>query len=353
MKNIGLSITEHEKTCRILIDVCAIDHMKEYFNRWSVSARPLIILFDEAVESVAKKIADQIDDSHLISVHSGEASKSLEEVERITKEMLKLGVNRHSMIVNVGGGVLTDLGGFVASIYMRGIPFFNVPTTLLGMVDAGIGGKTGVNLGMTKNILGTFSHPYGVIIDTSTIETLSDDHMREGLAEVVKITAMRESEAFSWLEEHIDQILQRDQNALLECIEQAVRLKVNVVELDEKEGTFMRMQLNFGHTVGHAIETASGFGISHGKAISIGMATEMNMRNTKDRARVISLLQHIGMPTEIPDGMNADELWNIMLSDKKVSKGKVIIAAPSFIGAGTNEMGTQSVTREDFHAACS
>jgi 3-dehydroquinate synthase len=292
----------------------------------------VIVLHDEALRDVAEGIASSVD-GHLISVASGEASKSMTEVERITNEMLEVKATRQSLLINVGGGMITDLGGFVASLYMRGISCIHIPTSLLSMVDASIGGKTGVDIGTTKNILGRFNHPHAVIADIDLLQSLPDDQMRDGLTEVIKIAAMRDASFFSELEEDVQKILDRDAKALTNCIAHAIQLKADVVEQDEKEAD-LRMQLNFGHTVGHALETLSEFSISHGKAVSIGMVEEMRLTGAEGSERVLELLQKIEMPVEMPKEYKREDLWTVMQSDKKVSQGDVRIAVPKSIGEG-------------------
>ncbi len=294
-------------------------------------AESIVILYDKGIESIAKDIAGSLDESHLMAVSSGDVSKSLSEVERICSQMLKLRCSRSTALIAIGGGMITDLGGFVASVFMRGIPCVYVPTSMLGMVDASIGGKTGVNLGEAKNIVGTVSHPVAVVIDTELIRSLPDAQLREGLVEVVKIAAAADVEFFQWLERSIEKILKRDPKTVHECIERAVRLKAKIVEEDEQDN-FVRLILNFGHTVGHAVEAASAFGLPHGKCVSVGMAAEMSMAGFSDAPRVTGLLQKIDMPIVLPKDYSADQLWVLMKSDKKNAGGKVKMAVPVVIG---------------------
>lgn len=291
------------------------------------------ILYDAAVEAVAKDVASHLRKAHLISVPSGEASKSLREVERITSRLLALGATRQSLILNVGGGMLTDLGGFVASIYMRGISSIHIPTTLLGMVDASIGAKTGVNLGTAKNLLGVFHHPKAVVADISLLSTLPDTQLREGLVEVIKIAAMLDADFFDYLETNIQRILTREPETLLSCIEKSVELKAQIVEEDERD-TDRRLYLNFGHTIGHAVEALSDFTISHGKAVSIGMIAEMQLADAEGVDRMKHLLKEIDMPTVIPAEYKSQTLLRTMQSDKKVTNRGIRIAVPKELGKG-------------------
>ncbi|MFA5272966.1 MAG: 3-dehydroquinate synthase [Candidatus Peribacter sp.] len=291
------------------------------------------ILYDESVERIAEDLQRQLKMAYAIRISNGEQSKSLREVERIASMLLEHGIMRQSFLINVGGGMVTDLGGFIASVYMRGISFVNVPTTLLGMVDASVGGKTGVNLKAVKNVIGSFHHPKAVIIDAETLQSLPDEQFREGLVEVIKIAAMADAEFFRKLEQSISNILSGDRAALNSCIADAVRLKAKIVSTDERDAND-RLLLNFGHTVGHALEALSNYQLSHGKAISIGMAQEMMLAETKDASRVIALLEKIGMPTEMPDNISMNDLLTIMEKDKKILDHKIRFAAPREIGVG-------------------
>jgi len=293
----------------------------------------IFIIFDENVRAYAERIRATLAEGSLISVPPGETSKSLKEMQRILHNLLDNGASRQSVLINVGGGMITDLGGFVASVYMRGIRCIHVPTTFLGMVDAAIGGKTGVDLDETKNIIGHYHHPSAVIKDTDFLSALSSHHLCEGLVEVIKIAAMRDAAFFSFLEEHAEEILRKDAATLGQCICRAVELKASVVEEDERDQG-ERMFLNFGHTIGHALEAASSFGISHGEAVSIGMVAEMNLARSPDANRVRTILQKIEMPTEIPQKYGIETLLPLMRHDKKNTDAKIRIAVPRVLGKG-------------------
>ena len=302
----------------------------------------VIILYDENLGQLAASLHTSIENAHLISVPSGEESKTLFETQRIVSTMLDCGASRQSLLINLGGGMLTDLGGFVGSVFMRGIDFVHVSTSLLGMVDASIGGKTGVDVGTVKNIVGTFCHPRAIVIDTDVLCSLPEEQLREGLVEVIKMAATLSIDDFVWLEENIDAVLQRDQKAVQGCIERAVHMKLDVVKTDEKEAG-RRKLLNFGHTIGHCLEAESNFALSHGKAVSIGMVAEMQLSDSAVLERVVELLERIDMPTEYPEG-DADSRWQLMLSDKKSSHGKVYMAVPTTLGNGE----VQELKKEQF-----
>lgn len=329
------------RECPIIIDDGAIAQIPELMQK--LEADRVAILYDKGVEEMAKTIQKSLPDAVLISVKSGEASKSLDEVSRIANELLKHGVTRKSLIVNVGGGMLTDLGGFVASIYMRGIRFLHVPTSMLGMVDAAIGGKTGVDLGTTKNILGTITHPQAIVIDTACLKTLPAQQLSEGLVEVVKMAAILDEAVFHWLEQHLTHILKRDTNSLIQCIANAAQMKADIVTDDEKEHG-ARMFLNFGHTVGHAVEAHAKFTIPHGQAVSIGMKAEMQMAKTEGAERVLALLHQLNMPIDLPSNVSLKDLWKLMQHDKKNVRGSVRMAVPVRIGKGE----IQAITEKQF-----
>ncbi|MBP9850288.1 MAG: 3-dehydroquinate synthase [Candidatus Peribacteraceae bacterium] len=303
----------------------------------------IVVLYDEGIESIATRVMHAIGDCVRIPVQSGDASKSLKEADRIVSVMLEQGCTRKTLLICVGGGMITDLGGFVASVFMRGIQCVHVPTTLLGMVDAAIGGKTAVNVGSKKNMIGTITHPRAVIIDTELLQTLPDSQLAEGLAEVIKVAAIIDDPFFQWLEEVMPQILKRHPAILEECVIRAVSAKVKIVEADEHDRD-ERLLLNFGHTVGHAVEALSGYKLSHGNCVSIGVVAEMTLTDFKDRARVEKILTLVGLPLAIPPAMKPEDLWTVMLSDKKNEGGVVRIAVPKRMGEGA----VHTLTHETF-----
>lgn len=331
--------------CPIIVDSGALGEIPRLVGDMHDVDR-CIVLYDVRLKEVAEAIVDALPDAHGIAVPSGEESKSLLQVERIAQDMLLKHVTRNSILINIGGGMLTDLGGFVASVFMRGIRFINVPTSLLGMMDAAIGGKTGVDLGPMKNMIGTITHPSAVVIDTDTLTSLPDEQLREGLVEVVKKAAILDAEFFGWLEENMDAVLDRKESALNVCIQNGARMKAEVVGKDDRDANH-RLLLNFGHTVGHAVEAMSRFSLSHGKAVSIGMVCEMKVAETKEQERVVALLKQLDMPLDVPIIMKNDELWDIMKNDKKTVGDDVRIAIPTELGRGN----VRSMTFAEFKQA--
>ncbi len=209
----------------------------------------------------------------------GESAKSLVELERLAEELLSAGADRSALLITFGGGVIGDLGGFLASIYMRGIPYVQVPSTLLAQVDASVGGKTAVNLSSGKNLLGSFHHPAVVVIDPDLLQTLDDRQFRAGLYESLRAAVTLDAAFFSLLEQQAPAVLARDRDRIEQIIARSVELKAHVVGVDEKDDG-LRMILNFGHTLGHAIEVATGYGtLLHGEAVAWGMlaATHLSL----------------------------------------------------------------------------
>lgn len=293
----------------------------------------IVLLYDQGIEAIAKKLEQSIGSSLMLPVARTDASKSLAEVERLTTLMLNAGCTRNTLLVCIGGGMITDLGGFLASIFMRGIPCILIPTSLLAMVDAAIGGKTAVNAGGRKNMLGRLTHPMSVIIDPALLNDLPDQQFFEGLVEVIKIAAMVDGPFFAWIESSIQKVLAREPQTVEECITRAIQAKIRIVEADDYDRD-VRLLLNFGHTVGHAVEALSQYKLSHGAAVSIGMAAEMAMSHAKDAARILALLEAVHMPVRIPQSMNASALWTVMQTDKKSEHGAVRIATPVRLGEG-------------------
>ncbi|MFA7681949.1 MAG: 3-dehydroquinate synthase [Candidatus Peribacteraceae bacterium] len=345
MSIIHLTPPAQKKRIPILIGSGAIRELpaqleKEQYDR-------LIMLCDEGVRTIAEGIAEDVGCKTIISVPSGEKSKTLEDVQRLIEELIRAQATRQSILLLVGGGMVTDVGGFVSSIFLRGVRFINIPTSLLCMVDAGIGGKTGVDLAGVKNLIGTLAHPTAVIMDIQMLASLPDSQLHSGIAEVVKMAAMLDAKFFAWLEHHSKEILDHQDAALTACIEKAVQIKVDVVEKDEKE-CGKRMFLNFGHTVGHALETHSGFALSHGEAVSRGMVAEMAIAGTEDAERITALLTKISMPTTLPKIADAAALWKLMEQDKKTVGDTVRMAVPERIGAGE----IRELKKDQFRSIC-
>ncbi|MGH8801303.1 MAG: 3-dehydroquinate synthase [Casimicrobiaceae bacterium] len=256
----------------------------------------------------------------------GEAHKNASTLNDLLTRLLELGAERGTLLVALGGGVIGDLAGFAAAIYQRGMPFVQVPTTLLAQVDSSVGGKTGINHPLGKNMIGAFWQPRAVLIDTDCLATLPDRELHAGLAEVIKYGAIRDVAFFVWLEEHLTALLERDAKALTHAIVRSCEIKAAIVAADERESG-VRAILNFGHTFGHAIEASQGYGAwLHGEAVAAGMvcAAQLSERvcgfAAADTRRLVDLVAEAGLPTA-PPKMLPERWLELMHRDKKVVGG--------------------------------
>jgi 3-dehydroquinate synthase len=275
----------------------------------------------------------------LITVPAGETAKSMKTVESCYDQFAGHRLERKSFVVALGGGVVGDLAGFVAATYLRGIQFVQVPTTLLAQVDSSVGGKVGVNLKAGKNLVGAFHQPRLVLCDLNTLKTLPDREYRAGLAEVIKYGIISDANLFRELERNLPRLLKRDAQTLAAVVARCCEIKADVVGKDETEGG-LRAILNFGHTIGHALEAISGYGkYLHGEAISIGQVAAADLSHLmldfskQDVDRVIKLFQNAGLPTHItPTRAQVARLCDAMKLDKKVSAGEVKFVLARDIG---------------------
>ena len=281
-------------------------------------------LYEERVSSFFSRQGFTI---QVVTIPDGEEYKNLSTVEFIYKQLLSLDLDRKSFLLALGGGVITDITGFVASTFLRGIPYFSIPTTVLAQVDSSIGGKTGVNLPQGKNLVGTFYPPAGVFIDLSFLRTLPPREYKEGLAEVAKTFFLAGGEILSLLEKR-EQILSREEEILEELIFQSLSLKKKIVEEDEKEKG-IRSILNYGHTIGHALEKVEGYGkLRHGEAIALGMMGEailgekLSITPSKVVDKQREILANFHLPTQLKFKIEREEFFAALRQDKKKERGK-------------------------------
>lgn len=273
-------------------------------------------------EELLKELRAEGIDTTLISFQPGESRKRLATVEKLAEQMVQLGHNRSSCIVTLGGGVVGDLAGFLASIYMRGVPLVQIPTTLIAMADSSIGGKTGVDLKLGKNLLGTFAQPKKIYIDAQLLSTLSQRQIQNGLAEIVKHGLLADKKILKLLEKHPDRARSAHTTTMTALLERSCAVKVNIVERDERE-VRLRMLLNYGHTIGHALEHASGYRLGHGQAVAIGMnlenrlAVDRGLQKIKTCERIESLIEALGLPTSIPEKIDRVPILKALAYDKK------------------------------------
>ena len=287
---------------------------------------------------VLKSLKDVGLDVGTIEVPGGEESKSLAQFSRIQDSLVEHQLDRGSMLIALGGGVIGDLAGFAAAVYMRGIPYVQIPTTLQAQVDASVGGKTAINHPKGKNLIGAFHQPKLVVIDVDTLKTLPLRDIRAGLIEVIKMGVIRDEPLFEKVEEDLEALLNLDGTTLIEIISQACVNKAEIVAKDEKESG-LRMVLNYGHTFGHALEALTHYNqYRHGEAVSIGMncaaqlAVNLGMFSETDFQRQRALLKRAKLPTTLPSDLTPEALCDAMYLDKKTLGGKLRLILPTRIG---------------------
>ena len=300
-----------------------------------VSDENVAALYLDQTTQVISQVASRVD-SYVVA--PGEPSKSVAVCDTAWQQLLELATDRDSVIVALGGGVVGDLAGFLAATLGRGIDFIQIPTSLLAQVDSSVGGKVGINLPKSKNMVGAFWQPKAVIIDPQVLSTLDEANYIAGMAEVIKYGLIMDLPLFETIEASVDKIMDRDYETMTEIIAWCCRCKAAVVEADETERSGRRAILNYGHTYGHAIETVFGYGrYLHGQAIAIGMtcagrlARNLGLVDEEFLGRQTALFQAIGLPTVCPDERHSD-LIKAMKRDKKVSHGKLKLILPTEIG---------------------
>ena len=304
------------------------------------SQQVMIVTNDTIAPLYLDKVRQQLPDFDTAAVilPDGEQYKTLDTLNTIFTALLEKRFNRDCTLVALGGGVIGDITGFAAASYQRGVAFLQIPTTLLAQVDSSVGGKTGVNHPLGKNMIGAFHQPACVIIDTDTLDTLDDRQLSAGLAEVIKYGLIRDAGFFNWLEANMSALRTRDKQALAYAIERSCSIKAEIVAADERESG-QRALLNLGHTFGHAIETGTGYGNwLHGEAVATGMlmAADLSARHgwlsAETVQRTKQLLQQAGLPTSPPAEMNEAQFMNLMAIDKKVVAGELRLVLLKAIG---------------------
>lgn len=290
--------------------------------------------------------------AEMITFPRGESSKHLATVAGLASSLARHGFDRKDALIGLGGGVSGDIAGFLAAIYMRGIPFVQVPTTLLAQVDSSVGGKTGVDIPEGKNLVGAFYQPRAVFVDSRALLSLPDEELLNGLAEVIKYGVIYDSVFFDFLESRREDILGRKLAVLEEVIEKCCAIKARVVEADEREADLRRI-LNYGHTIGHAVEAASNFTLAHGSAVAMGMVAAANIARNKgllaesESARIRALIESYGLPVAIPAGYDHTEIIGYLKTDKKTVGGVPVFVLPTSIGTVVI---TDQVTEEQVRA---
>ena len=320
-----------------------------------VKGRQVMVVTNETIAPLyLDSIMEMFDGFDLASVilPDGEQYKTLETLNSVFTGLLEHRFNRQCTLVALGGGVIGDITGFAAACYQRGVAFLQVPTTLLAQVDSSVGGKTGVNHPLGKNMIGAFHQPGCVVIDTDTLDTLDQRQLAAGFAEVIKYGLIHDAGFFTWLEQNIDRLNTRDKHSLAYAIERSCAIKAEIVAADERESG-RRALLNLGHTFGHAIETGTGYGNwLHGEAVAAGMrmAADLSARHqwlpSQDVERIESLLKRAGLPTSPPKEMDEAQFAELMSIDKKVVDGGLRLVL-------LKEIGSAVVTGDFSHALLS
>ncbi|MFT7387280.1 MAG: 3-dehydroquinate synthase [Candidatus Endobugula sp.] len=297
-----------------------------------ITGRQICIVTNETIAPLYLERLQNLLDGYQVNtviLPDGESHKSLETINLIYSCLLENTHNRTTTLVALGGGVVGDMCGYAAATYQRGVNFIQIPTTLLSQVDSSVGGKTGVNHPMGKNMIGAFHQPQSVIIDTDVLKSLPDKELSAGVAEVIKYGLLGDNTFYEWIENNIAALMLRDSHVLTEVIARSCQHKADIVALDEREGG-VRALLNLGHTFGHAIETAQGYGVwLHGEAVAAGMVIALELSallgyiGHHEVDRLCSLLQKAHLPTTLPCNMTADQFLRLMSLDKKVIDGSL------------------------------
>lgn len=325
----------------ILIENGLLANIGKDLKGRSIAKRFVVVADSYVAEILGARLLDSLKaggvDAEMITFPRGEASKHLATVAELASKLARLGVDRKDGLIALGGGVTGDITGFLAAIYMRGIPFVQIPTTLLAQVDSSVGGKTGVDIPEGKNLVGSFYQPRCVYIDSSVLLSLPDSELLNGLAEVIKYSVIYDADFFEYLQQNRAQILARDLTRLEEVIERCCTIKAEVVAADERESDLRRI-LNFGHTLGHAVEAASDYTLAHGLAVGLGMVAVSELavgkgifaRGEADRVR--QLIGDYGLSVAIPREYSPARIKSYLKTDKKTVAGRPFFVLPTEIG---------------------
>jgi 3-dehydroquinate synthase len=336
------SINLGSRAYDINIGANLIEHIETYIPG-NLSNRSVFIVTDDNVKAYAQIISNALQNSKIFVLPAGEATKSFTHYQAVCEWLIESGLNRKSLIIAVGGGVIGDLAGFAAATIMRGVDFVQVPTTLLAQVDSSVGGKTGINIEQGKNLVGAFYQPKAVIADTETLKTLPKRQIIAGYAEIVKYALINDAAFFEWLETNGTKVCDLDSDALGHAIETSVNAKGQIVQSDETEQG-QRALLNLGHTFGHALEAAACYDgrLLHGEAVSIGMimafdlSVRMGLCNETDKIRVENHFIEMGLPTHAAqiEGLvtTPEKLLDTMAKDKKATQNTMNLILVSRIG---------------------
>jgi 3-dehydroquinate synthase len=338
-----LNVALGERSYPIYIGADLLRRAEELLLRHIRSKQVLIVSNETVAPLYLQSVSSALSglQAETLVLPDGEQYKTLETTAKIFDVLLAHRFSRNATLIALGGGVVGDMGGFAAACYQRGIAFIQIPTTLLAQVDSSVGGKTGVNHPLGKNMIGAFYQPLCVLADTSVLNTLNDRQLSAGMAEVIKYGLIRDAEFFAWLESNLDLLLHRNQQALAYAVERSCMNKAEVVAADEKESD-VRAILNLGHTFGHAIETGSGYGrVLHGEAVAIGtcQAADLSRRlgwlSEADVARIVAMFRNARLPVTPPSDLDSKRFMDLMAVDKKNVDGKLRLILLESIGKAT------------------
>lgn len=331
-----------DRSYPIIIEKGCLTRVGQDLKAKSIGNRYCVIADDRVAELygeiLLKSLLEAGLKAELLTFPHGESNKNLSTIGALSSGLAQLGFDRKDAVIAFGGGVSGDIAGFVASSYMRGIPFVQIPTTLLAQVDSSVGGKTGVDIPEGKNLVGAFYQPKAVYIDTEVLQTLPDEELLGGLGEVIKYGVIRDKKFFEFLKTNRQAILDLDDHFITEIIHTSCRIKAEVVSEDELEGG-VRKILNYGHTIGHAVEGASDYTIIHGLAVSIGMvaaaklAVANNLLTEEESMQILEILKEYKMPIKVPVELDRKKIKGYLLTDKKTVGGVVFFVLPTSIGS--------------------
>lgn len=327
-----LRIDLGERSYDILVGHALLPRLGEFISSRAASRRAVIVTHPSINRLYGKTLSENLQQQGwqalTLEVPEGEAYKSLQQAEKLYDRLIEFNCGRESLLIALGGGVIGDLTGFVAATWLRGVPYIQVPTTLLSQVDSSVGGKTAVNHPRGKNLIGAFYQPKLVLIDLETLKSLPMEEFRAGMAEIIKYGVIEDPELFAFLEQNTQKILAQDSQCLQHIIETSCSIKARVVEKDEKENRF-RMVLNFGHTLGHAIEALTHYSrFKHGEAVAIGMAFAARLSSYQGKCgdetvnRIEALIEKCGLPTRLPEFLPQQYIETMYL-DKKAADMKI------------------------------
>ena len=321
-----------ERSYSLVIGSGIVDEIRAFVRQAEYSPHGMIVTDTNIAPLCAGQIAALLADAgvqaEIATIPAGESSKSLMQANELFTRAIELGLDRRSPIIALGGGVVGDLAGFVAATYMRGVPFIQVPTSLLAQVDSSVGGKVAVNHPLGKNLIGAFYQPDAVFMELDFLKTLPAREIATGLGEIIKYGIIYDADFFAWLERHRTEVLALEPAAVAHMIARSCEIKADVVRQDEREGGLRRI-LNFGHTIAHAIEKETGYArYRHGEAVAIGMAgaadisVQMGILPDVDRVRMNELSSAMGLPLSV-DGVTADAMYEDLFHDKKTVGGRI------------------------------